>query len=81
MLVNINIILGNTLDSDQALGCSPVITNADLRKNVSWNGTSLDPKAIASPCGYIGKVYLIPAYTYFNDTFSLSKNGVAIPID
>lgn len=27
------------------------------------------------------KSFIIIAYTYFNDTFSLSKDGVSIPID
>lgn len=45
---------GNDIDFDQAEVCSPKVTNRDMNKTVSWNGTLLDPSAVASPCGYIG---------------------------
>jgi hypothetical protein len=41
---------------------------------VSWNGTALDPNAVASPCGAVAKFV-------FNDTFSLSLQGQAIGIN
>lgn len=45
-----------------------------MKVTKSWAGVTLDPNAIASPCGSI-------AYTFYNDTFSLSLNGNNIPID
>ena len=51
--------LGNTLDSIQADSCYPYITNAQMKVTTSWNGTALDPQAIASPCGSIGTSLLI----------------------
>jgi hypothetical protein len=60
--------------ADAAKVCTPYITNADLKVTKSWAGVSLDPSALASPCGGI-------AYTFFNDTFSLfSPSGQQIPI-
>lgn len=45
-----------------------------MKVTKSWAGITLDPNAIASPCGAI-------AYTFYNDSFSLSSNGVAIEIN
>lgn len=44
-----------------------------MKVSKSWAGLPLNPSAIASPCGTI-------AYTYYNDTFSISLNGDPIPI-
>lgn len=41
---------------------------------LSWNGTVLDPNAVASPCGAVAKYF-------FNDTFALSYQGFNIPIN
>lgn len=40
---------------------------------MSYGGTPLDPQALASPCGSFAKAF-------FNDTFTLSSQGKAIPI-
>lgn len=45
-----------------------------MKVTKSWGGYDLDPNAVASPCGAI-------AYTFYNDTFSLSLSGNSIAID
>ncbi len=45
-----------------------------MNKNFSLNGKELNPKSIAIPCGLM-------AYSFFNDTISLSLNNKTIPID
>jgi hypothetical protein len=67
-------LLGQTISTSDAQICSPFVTNSDMKVTKSWAGVTLDPNAIASPCGAI-------AYTFYNDTFSLSFNGNNIPID
>eukprot|EP01017_Pseudomicrothorax_dubius_P004556 TRINITY_DN10942_c0_g3_i15.p1 TRINITY_DN10942_c0_g3~~TRINITY_DN10942_c0_g3_i15.p1 ORF type:complete len:262 (-),score=49.85 TRINITY_DN10942_c0_g3_i15:9-794(-) len=59
-------------DRSQSLGgdlknkdyCSPVITNKDANKNVSWAGEKLNPSDVANPCGLM-------AYTLFSDNFTI----------
>lgn len=67
-------LLGHTITAADAAICSPYMTNAQMQKSVSWGGVALDPNAIASPCGAI-------AYTFYNDTFTLTYNGNNIPIE
>ena len=68
-------LLGHVITAIDALICYPYITNSDMKKTLAWdNVTTLDPNAIASPCGAI-------AYTFYNDTFSLTFNGNNIPIE
>lgn len=57
------------LDADRA--CSPIIYNKDIGKELSWGGHPLDPEAIASPCGLIGKIHHYSAKSFFNDTYRL----------
>lgn len=45
-----------------------------MKVNTSWGNVTLDPNAIASPCGSI-------ALTFFNDTYKLFYNSNLIPID
>ncbi|MCQ2817718.1 MAG: CDC50/LEM3 family protein [archaeon] len=52
--------------------CDPVITNEDIGRNESYNGSPLDPKAVAIPCGLIAK-------SLFNDTYELYKGATADP--
>lgn len=40
-------------DSTLTTDCYPAITNRDLGKTVSWGNVTLDPDAIASPCGLV----------------------------
>ena len=44
--------------------CSPVETNEQMDKTKSYDGTTLDPKAVATPCGLIAK-------SFFNDTYEI----------
>ena len=44
--------------------CEPYLTNAQMGKTHSVNGTLLDPDGAAIPCGII-------ALSVFNDTFEL----------
>lgn len=45
--------------------CNPAITNSDLGKEVSVDGSVLNGDDVAVPCGLIAR-------SYFNDTFQLS---------
>lgn len=68
-------LLGQAITTSQASICAPFITNAQMKVSRSWGGVALDPNAVASPCGSI-------AYTFYNDTFSLSSaSGVSFAID
>jgi len=61
-----------------------VVLNSNLYTNVSWGNYTLNPSAVASPCGIV-------AQTFFNDTYALfypngtqvaiSENGIAWPKD
>jgi hypothetical protein len=54
---------------------SPYLTNGELKKQESWNGTLLNENQIASPCGAI-------AYTFFNDSFTFyHPNKTQVTID
>jgi hypothetical protein len=66
-------LLGKSVSRSEVEICSPFITNSDMQVTTSWTGVPLDPNAIASPCGAIAR-------TFFNDTFTLSKNGNNITI-
>lgn len=48
-------LAGATITIDQAYMCSPFVKNSDFGKTSSWGGTALDPNAVASPCGSIGR--------------------------
>jgi hypothetical protein len=43
--------------------CDPIITNAQMGKEKSFNGDVLDPAEVAIPCGLMAK-------SYFNDSYS-----------
>lgn len=66
--------MGNELSTGQLSDCDPIITNANLGKSESVDGTPLEPSAPAFPCGLVAK-------SYFNDTFELwhtdEETGVA----
>lgn len=66
--------MGKVISQSEATFCSPYITNSQMKVTQSWANVTLDPNAVASPCGSI-------AYAFFNDTFSLSSNSMQIPID
>ena len=68
---------GNKLTSDSDIeSCDPVVYNEDLKKDIkSVNGTDLDPKGVAHPCG-------IAARSLFSESFTLAAPGGAdIPIN
>lgn len=48
--------------------CSPVETNEEMDKEFAIDGTKLDPKEVATPCGLIAK-------SFFNDTFAIKYKG------
>jgi|LakMenEpi03Aug12_release.lakeMendotaPanAssembly.Ray.scaffolds.fasta_scaffold3431367_1 hypothetical protein len=74
--------IGQTLDSKAAsTKCYPFILNKDLGKNTSWSGKTLDPEAIASPCGYKGKLLVNTAFMVFNDTFKLKYHSASGVVD
>lgn len=63
---NANQLAGKDITFAQAnTSCYPAVTNADIGKTVSWGGKTLDPTAIASPCGMIAKSF----FTGFIITF------------
>lgn len=57
-------------ESDAQTDCEPIVYNSDLYVTTAIDGTPLNPKSIANPCGIV-------AYTIFNDSYSLN-NGVVI---
>ena len=65
---------GENLTVDDLSECKPLVTNGDISKMRSVDGTQLDPNAPAIPCGLF-------AYTYFNDTFQLFKDNISININ
>lgn len=52
-----------------------------MKVSTSWGNTTLDPNAIASPCGSIGIFFNHSALTFFNDTYELQSGSQIIPID
>lgn len=47
--------------------CDPIVTNADMGVTIAFdNVTTLNPDAVAIPCGLIAK-------SVFNDTFQLNS--------
>ena len=48
--------------------CDPVYTNADVNVTRSFNGTLLDPNAVAIPCGLIAKSVFTDSYTLTTST-------------
>ena len=56
--------MGNELNVGQLSDCDPIITNANLGKDESFDGTALIPSDPAFPCGLVAK-------SYFNDTFEI----------
>jgi hypothetical protein len=55
---------GEVKSASELSSCSPYITNAEMGKTHSVNGTKLIPDAAAFPCGQI-------AMMYFTDTYKL----------
>lgn len=51
-------------DLSKSGDCFPVMTNKEMEKAISVDGTHLDPNAVSIPCGLIAK-------SYFNDTYEL----------
>lgn len=66
---------GKVISVDEAeKKCGNFVFNSEIFSNYSWGNTLLVPENIASPCG-------AKSLGYFNDTFSLFKNGQKIAID
>lgn len=52
-----------TSDDNLKSICKGAVTNAEMGKTKNWNGTiTLDPKAIASPCGFLAKNFPLDDY-------------------
>jgi len=70
-------LMGETVALDNLGLCDPIKTNADLanvgiKNNI--NGTALDPKAAAIPCGLIAKSIFTDSYKITNQATSASVN-------
>lgn len=60
-------LMGAPITPAQAkLQCDPILTNANMGVTTSVNGETLDPDAIAYPCGLIAK-------SVFTDSYALSS--------
>lgn len=61
--------------------CNTVVKNIDLHTKYSWNGTLLDPEAVANPCGYIANSFFNDTYSLFNQddgsSIFINENGIA----
>ena len=69
-------MLGVDLEADLLTDCGQYITNEQMNKVWSVDGSKLEPNATAYPCGLLAK-------SYFNDTFALydrypNKTNLAI---
>ena len=62
-------LMGRDLTIDELHSCWPAITNAEMNKVYSVDGSLLDPEAAAFPCGVVAK-------SFFNDTFQLYKQNL-----
>ena len=69
-------LLGNNLSVEELNSdCLPIVTNNDVDRYYSWDGTKLTPEAAAYPCGLVAK-------SYFNDTIAIKKeDGTAVDIN
>ena len=56
------------LGSNEARRCGAHSTNKEMDVTKSWNGTNLDPGALASPCGLQAKLF-------FRDTIEVLSQG------
>lgn len=68
-------LMGEPISTAEAADmCDPVSTNAEMNKTYSFDGTLLDPQAVAYPCGLIAKSLFTDAYniTTQDDPFVLS---------
>ena len=63
--------MGHELSLEDLQECRPHMTNAEMEKTHSVNGTPLDPDAPAIPCGTVAK-------SLFNDTFALYRNETTV---
>jgi len=59
---------------DVKVDCDPAITNSDINKLVSVNGTALVGDDVAVPCG-------LTAQTFFNDEYAIFINTLEVEID
>ena len=69
-------LAGQDLDYDDVKSdCDPVVTNEEMGKKFSLNGTPLDQDAPANPCGLV-------ALSIFNDKYEMKdEDGTPITID
>lgn len=47
--------------------CKGAVTNEDIKKTKAFDGSALDPKAIANPCGFLAKNYPEDDYKSLTD--------------
>lgn len=61
-------LMGDKIDEAQAKkDCDPIITNEDMGKTVSVDGSPLNKDDIAIPCGLIAKSLFTDKYKIFKD--------------
>lgn len=68
-------LINGRTDRDSNSNCGAYLTNSQMNKTLSVTGRSLDPNAVAIPCG-------VMAFTFFNDEFSLfdATTGQPLPV-
>jgi hypothetical protein len=61
--------------------CDPIITNAQMGKEKSFNGEDLDPDEVAIPCGLMAKSYFNDNYTDWTFYMNKENNDIHEPVN